>query len=96
MICFMSTLRLNRLPTSPQYALFLAACRNQQRDGKLYSHRRMIAMEWFMNWWWATVLGPVILGGAIAYALINRRRLTLPERKAQARAVDDEYRNKGE
>lgn len=55
-----------------------------------------VPMEWFMNWWWATVLGPVVLGGAIAYALLNRRRLTLSERKAQARAVHDAYRDTGE
>lgn len=28
-------------------------------------------MEWFVNWWWVTVLGPIVLGVAMAYASIN-------------------------
>lgn len=49
------------------------------------------AMEWFMNWWWATVLGPIVLGGVIAYALLNRRRLRPDERRAQIRATEKQY-----
>lgn len=48
-------------------------------------------MEWIMNWWWVTVLGPVVLGAAIAYALFNRRRLSPTEKARQARAVDRLY-----
>lgn len=47
-------------------------------------------MEWIMNWWWATVLGPLVLGGAIAYALLMRRRLSSGEkveRNAETRRV---------
>ncbi|MEQ1941278.1 hypothetical protein ABMA32_02520 [Mesorhizobium sp. VNQ89] len=49
-------------------------------------------MEWFMNWWWVTVLGPIILGVVIAYALLNRRRLSPRERREQAKAVERQYR----
>ena len=49
-------------------------------------------MEWFMNWWWVTVLGPIVLGVVIAYALLNRRTLTPEERRAQKKAVDNAYR----
>ena len=44
-------------------------------------------MEWIMNWWWVTVLGPIILGGVMAYALMTRRRLTPAERSAQKDAT---------
>jgi hypothetical protein len=47
--------------------------------------------EWLMNWWWVTVLGPIVLGGAIAYALLTRRRLTPAEHEAQKRAIHREY-----
>ncbi len=48
-------------------------------------------MEWMMNWWWATVLGPIILGGIIAYALMTRRRLTTTERIRQHDKVERLY-----
>lgn len=48
-------------------------------------------MDWIFTWWPATVLGPIILGGAIAYALMTRRRLTPREKQAQHEAVDHLY-----
>jgi hypothetical protein len=48
-------------------------------------------MEWIMNWWWATILGPIVLGAVIAYALMTERRLTLAERAAQKEAVKRLY-----
>jgi hypothetical protein len=48
-------------------------------------------MEWIMNWWWITVLGPIVLGGVIAYALMTDRRLTPEERVAQKKAVKRLY-----
>lgn len=48
-------------------------------------------MEWIMNWWWATIVGPIVLGGVIAYALLTRRRLTPAEKTAQRHAVRREY-----
>lgn len=53
-------------------------------------------MEWIMNWWWATVLGPIVLGGAIAYALLNKRRLSGREKSAQTAQVRQSYRNDAE
>jgi len=54
-------------------------------------------MEWIMNWWWATVLGPVVLGGVMAYALLTRRRLTPAERERQRRGTERNYsENRGE
>lgn len=44
-----------------------------------------------MNWWWVTVLGPIVLGLAIAYALLTRRRLTPREKDAQKKAVERLY-----
>jgi hypothetical protein len=48
-------------------------------------------MEWIINWWWATILGPIILGAVIAYALMTRRRLTGAEKSAQNRQIRREY-----
>ena len=48
-------------------------------------------MEWIMNWWWATAIGPIVLGCVIAYALLTRRRLSPDEKAAQRRAVRREY-----
>jgi hypothetical protein len=50
-------------------------------------------MEWIMNWWWVTVLGPLILAAVIAYALMTRRRLTPTEKAAQRRGVERAYRD---
>lgn len=50
-------------------------------------------MEWIMNWWWVTILGPIVLGFALAYALIKRRRLTPREKEAQHDAIKREYRD---
>jgi hypothetical protein len=52
-------------------------------------------MEWIMNWWWATVLGPIVLGAVIAYALVTRRRLTPVEERSQKRGVERAYREDG-
>lgn len=49
-------------------------------------------MEWFMNWWWATILGPVVLGVVLAYALLTRRRLTAREKDSQRRGIERVYR----
>ena len=49
-------------------------------------------MEWIMNWWWVTVLGPVVLATVIAYALLNRRKLTREERARRDRATDRLYK----
>jgi hypothetical protein len=48
-------------------------------------------MEWIMNWWWATVLGPVILGGVIAYALLTRRQLSAGEKARQTDQIRQAY-----
>ena len=50
-------------------------------------------MEWLMNWWWATILGPVVLGAALAYALLTRRRLTPNEKADRKRAVEQLYKS---
>jgi hypothetical protein len=49
-------------------------------------------MEWFVNWWWVTVLGPIVLGVAMAYASIKRRRLTPSEKQSQHEAFERVYR----
>jgi len=51
-------------------------------------------MEWIMNWWWATIVGPIVLGGVIAYALMTRRRLSPREKAARHRRMEQEYRDK--
>lgn len=48
-------------------------------------------MEWFMNWWWATIIGPIILIGVIAYAMSRERRLSPREQEEQIEAVDRVY-----
>jgi hypothetical protein len=48
--------------------------------------------ESFPAWGLLVILGPVVLGLAIAYALIGRRRLTPKERGAQIRATERGYR----
>jgi hypothetical protein len=48
-------------------------------------------VDWIMNWWWATVLGPVVLAGAIAYALVSQRRLSTREKSLQDQAVNKLY-----
>jgi hypothetical protein len=42
---------------------------------------------------WALVVigGPLLLGVVIAFALLRRRRLTLGERRAQHRAIKEQY-----
>ena len=49
-------------------------------------------MPEYSLWLYATVLGPVILAGVIAYALITRRKLTPGERKAQIAGTERAYR----
>lgn len=49
-------------------------------------------MEWVMNWWWATILGPIVLAGVIGYALVTQRRLRPNERRRQAEATEKLYR----
>lgn len=48
-------------------------------------------MEWFMNWWWATVIGPLVLIAVIGYAMSRERRLTPREQKEQVKAVNRVY-----
>ncbi len=48
-------------------------------------------MEWIANWWWATILGPIILGAVMIYALSTRRKLTPTEKKDQVRAINELY-----
>jgi hypothetical protein len=43
-------------------------------------------------WFAAVALGPVILGAAVAYALLRRRRLTRRERVESREATEDLYR----
>ncbi|MGK9053892.1 hypothetical protein QTA58_14125 [Neorhizobium sp. CSC1952] len=44
------------------------------------------------NFWFMVVaLGPILLGGAIAYALLQRRRLSPGEERRQEKAVEDLY-----
>lgn len=44
------------------------------------------------NFWFIVVaLGPVLLGGAIFYALLRRRRLTPGEERRQEEAVERLY-----
>lgn len=48
-----------------------------------------------MFWLFATAGGAAILGVAIAYALLSRRRLTYAEKSAQERKVRQLYREGG-
>jgi hypothetical protein len=47
-----------------------------------------------MFWSWAIVLGPIILGLVLAYALLRRRRLTASEHRAQDAATRAQYRER--
>jgi hypothetical protein len=47
-------------------------------------------MEQF-PWALAVIGGPLLLGIVIAFALLRRRRLTPAERRAQHRAIQDQY-----
>jgi hypothetical protein len=47
--------------------------------------------EWLMNWWWVTVIGPIVLAAVLAYTLLTRRRLSPREKVTQDRAIDREY-----
>lgn len=42
---------------------------------------------------WALIVigGPLLLGVVIAFALLRRRRLTPSERRAQHRAIEEQY-----
>lgn len=48
-------------------------------------------MEWIMNWWWATVLGPIILTIAFIIALTSKRPLSADEKRMQEASVDRLY-----
>ena len=48
-------------------------------------------MDWIMNWWWATIVGPVVLAAAIGYALLKQRRLSPAEKDHQDAAVNSLY-----
>ncbi len=50
-----------------------------------------VMFETIPVWSLVIVLGPVILGAVIAYALLRRRRLTPRERSAQIRATERNY-----
>jgi len=43
------------------------------------------------EWSFVTVLAPIVLAAAIAYALLTRRRLTRSERDAQVRGTHEQY-----
>jgi cytochrome c-type biogenesis protein CcmH/NrfF len=42
-------------------------------------------------WFIAVAIGPVLLGGAVVYAMMRRRRLSRPEEARQDKAVSDLY-----
>lgn len=44
-------------------------------------------------WFVAVAIGPVMLGAAIAYALLRQRRLSAREKRAQNDAVRRLYKN---
>ena len=52
-------------------------------------------MDWIMNWWWATIIGPIVLGAVIAYALLTQRRLSRGEKARQDDAVNRLYQDPG-
>ncbi|MER2535993.1 MAG: hypothetical protein ABTQ31_12605 [Rhizobiaceae bacterium] len=52
-------------------------------------------MEWIVNWWMVTILGPIVLAAVLAYALLTRRRLTPRERRDQKDATENAYREDG-
>ena len=44
------------------------------------------------NFWFIVVaVGPILLGAAIAYALLQRRRLTAKEKRQQEEAIEELY-----
>ena len=49
-------------------------------------------MDWLISWWPVTVIGPVVLGGLIFYALVTRRRLSPKEKQAQSDAIKELYK----
>jgi hypothetical protein len=53
--------------------------------------KEAMAMDWLINWWPATVLGPVVLIILFVYALWTRRRLSPREQELQRRAIEREY-----
>ncbi len=42
-------------------------------------------------WFVAVAIGPVLLGGALIYGMMRRRRLTRPEQQRQEAAIRDLY-----
>ncbi len=50
-------------------------------------------MDWIINWWPATVLGPIVLIILIAYALVTRRRLTPREKQERHEGIKEVYRH---
>lgn len=51
---------------------------------------------WIMNWWWVTVLGPVVLIVLFAYALLSRRRFGPREQAEQDEATKRLYERNGD
>lgn len=51
-----------------------------------------------MNFWWfmAVAMGPLLLGGIIAYALLSRRRLTAREQIRRDEKTDKLYRSESD
>ncbi|MFN3765698.1 MAG: hypothetical protein ACK4R3_09030 [Aliihoeflea sp.] len=45
------------------------------------------------EWSFTTVLAPIVLAAAIAYALLTRRRLSRREREEQIRGTHEQYRD---
>jgi hypothetical protein len=54
-----------------------------------------VEVEWIVDWWIVTILGPIVLAAALAYALLTRRRLTPRERREQKDATEKAYRDDG-
>lgn len=52
-------------------------------------------LGWIMNWWWVTVLGPVVLIVLFAYALLARRRFGPRERAERDEATKRLYEGDG-
>ena len=49
-------------------------------------------MDGIINWWPATILGPIVLAAVLAYALLTKRRLTPHEKAEQHEAFERVYR----
>lgn len=45
------------------------------------------------EWSFVTILAPLVLAAAIAYALLTRRKLSRGERDAQVRGTREQYRD---